>query len=165
MLNLDFDNLMYEEESFDLIFSNDALMHSVDQGKLLQNLASYLKKDGIIVMSDIIEDPNVDKADPKLVDFYKRYKITNLGNRELYDISLKKAGMKKILAHTDGGQAITRHFGMQLYSATVVNKDNLEGSEGCGKQWLDYKINGLYTWLDLSGRNLIEEGFFVYKKK
>ena len=109
VINVDFDNLMYEEESFDLIFSNDAFMHSVDTGKLMTSL---LKKDGIMVFSDIIEDPNVDKKDEKLVDFYARYKITNLGNRELYDKSLKAAGMKKILAHTDGGQAITRHFGM-----------------------------------------------------
>ena len=103
VLNLDFDNLMYEENTFDLIFSNDAFMHSTDQGKLFGYLASILKKDGIFVFSDIIEDPNVDKKDPKLVDFYDRYKITNLGNRELYDISLKAAGMKKILALTDGG--------------------------------------------------------------
>lgn len=112
VINVDFDNLMYEEESFDLIFSNDAFMHSVDTGKLMTSLAGLLKKDGIMVFSDIIEDPNVDKKDEKLVDFYARYKITNLGNRELYDKSLKAAGMKKILAHTDGGQAITRHFGM-----------------------------------------------------
>ena len=128
-------------------------------------MATFLKKDGLIVFSDIIEDPNVDKSDPWMVDYYARYKITNLGNRELYDVSLKKAGMKKILAWTDGGQAITRHFGMQLYSATVINKENLEGKDGCGKKWLDYKINGLYTWLDLAGRNMIEEGFFAYKKK
>ena len=90
-------------DSFDLIFSNDAFMHSVDTGKLMTSLAGLLKKDGIMVFSDIIEDPNVDKKDEKLVDFYARYKITNLGNRELYDKSLKAAGMKKILAHTDGG--------------------------------------------------------------
>lgn len=157
--------MRYEADTFDLIFSNDAFMHSADQGKLFKYLASTLKKDGIFVISDIIEDPNVDKQDPILVDYYERYKIFNLGNRELYDVSLKAGGMKKILAHTDGGQAITRHFGMQLYSATVINKDNLEGADGCGKKWLDYKINGLYVWLDLAGRNMIEEGFFVYKKK
>lgn len=165
MLNMDFDELTFDACSFDLIFSNDAFMHSKDQGKLLQTLAGFLKKDGIMVFSDIIEDPKVDKNDPKMIDYYERYKIYNLGNRELYDVSLKRGGMKKILAHTDGGQAITRHFGMQLYSATVVNKDNLEGPDGCGKKWLDYKVNGLYVWLDLAGRNMIEEGFFCYKKK
>ena len=43
-------------------------MHSADSGKLMTSLAGLLKQDGILVFSDIIEDPNVDKKDPKMVD-------------------------------------------------------------------------------------------------
>lgn len=165
VIKMNFDNLTFEKESFDLIFSNDAFMHSADQGKLCISCASLLKKDGIIVLSDIIEDPKVSKQDPRIIEIYKRYKLTNLGNRELYDESLKAGGMRKIVAFTDGGQQITRHFGMQMYSATVVNRDKILAADGAGQQFMDYKFTDLELWLELSDQCLIEEGFFCYKKR
>ena len=63
-----FDNLNYTDNSFDIIFSNEAILHSKDKAKLMQQIAKMLTKDGICVISDIIEAPDVEKS--KLREVY-----------------------------------------------------------------------------------------------
>lgn len=78
-----FDNLKYENDSFDIIFSNEAILHSSNKEKLMTEVVRILRNDGICVISDIIEAPNVDKT--QLVEVYNRLGLTSMGNHELYD--------------------------------------------------------------------------------
>jgi len=55
-----FDNLQYESGSFDIIFSNEAILHSSDKPKLMTEIARILRGDGICVISDILEVPDVE---------------------------------------------------------------------------------------------------------
>jgi len=86
-----FDDLQYEDGSFDLVFSNEAFLHSADKTALMQKIARLLRKDGVTVFSDILEAPNVDQA--QLRDVYSRLDLTSMGNHELYDRTLTAAGM------------------------------------------------------------------------
>lgn len=63
-----FDDLKFQSESFDVIFSNEAILHSSDKPKLMKEISRILTTDGIVVISDIIEAPNVEKA--KLTEVY-----------------------------------------------------------------------------------------------
>src|SRR3989338_7278623 len=47
----DFDDIIFEDESLDLIFSNMGLQWSIDLQKTFSVLTRYLKKDGLIVFS------------------------------------------------------------------------------------------------------------------
>lgn len=59
---MSFDELTYESESFDIVFSNEAILHSQDKEKLMLEIAKIVKKDGCCIISDILESPTVDKA-------------------------------------------------------------------------------------------------------
>ena len=87
-----------------------------------------------------------------------------MGTTKIYDETLQGCGFTKILCESDSGQAIWRHFGQQLHSATVTKKDKLLGPDGVSPEFLAYKVNGLHTWLNLSMNGLIEQGWYVYKK-
>ena len=54
------DNKDLEKESFDLVFANDTFMHSSNKVKLVTEVSKLLKKDGIIVFTDIVKSQDVD---------------------------------------------------------------------------------------------------------
>jgi len=60
-----------EDASFDLIFSNDAMIHTADPKKLMEEIARLLTPGGITVFSDIVEGPTATKEE--LADLYDRY--------------------------------------------------------------------------------------------
>jgi hypothetical protein len=88
-----------------------------------------------------------------------------LASADLYDKNLKAGGQKKIMMTVDGGEAITRHFGMQLYTATVLRKIELEGPKGVDPAYLANKKKLINAWLDAAEKNYLEQGWFVYKKE
>jgi len=52
-----------------------------------------------------------------------------MGNHQQYDRALTEAGLMKIMKEVDGAP-IVKHYGMILYSATVLKTDVLLGPEG-----------------------------------
>lgn len=100
----------YEDGSYDLIFSNDAMIHTADPKKLMQEIHRLLSKDGIVVFSDIVEGPTATRE--QLADLYDRYQLINMGSKKVYDETLMACGMTRILCEMDGGEAIWRHFGL-----------------------------------------------------
>jgi len=87
-----------------------------------------------------------------------------MGTKKIYDETLIKCGLNRILCETDKGEAVWRHFGLQLFNATGPKKEQLLGPNGISEEFLAYKVKGLHNWLNLSMNGLIEEGYFAYKK-
>lgn len=129
-----FDDLRYTDGSFDVIFSNESILHSKDKPKLMQEITRMLTKDGICVISDIIEAPDVDKS--KLTDVYQRLDLESMGNHEMYDQVLTEAGLTKIMKEVSC-DPIINHYGMVLYSATEIKRDELLGPNGVSPQFLE----------------------------
>ena len=148
-------------ESFDVIFSNEAILHSADKGALMCNIAKILTKDGICVISDIIEAPDVDKT--KLQDVYRRLDLPSMGNHELYDKKLTESGLTKVIKEVSSNPIIN-HYGMVLYSVTELKREELLGPNGVSKEFLDQQASGLFSWVDNGIAGLVEQGWFVYRK-
>ena len=129
-----FDDMTYDTACFDVIFSNEAILHSSDKTKLMQEIARMLTKDGICVISDIIESPDADKE--KLADVYARLDLNSMGNHVLYEKVLTEAGMTKLVNEVSS-TPIINHYGMILYSATEIKREELLGPKGVSKDFLD----------------------------
>ena len=54
---------------------------------------------------------------------------------------------------------------MQLYTATKYKKDELLGPGGISKEFYDYKVDGVHSWLDYCDANLLEQAYFIYRKE
>jgi len=155
-----FDDNKYEDGSFDLVFSNDAYLHSADKEKCMTGLCRILSKDGALVFSDILESPTVDREELK--DVYARLQLSNLGNHILYDKIFTKNGLTKKLADVSS-TPIIRHYGMVKYNATVLKKDELLNA-GVTQEFVDKQVFGLGKWIDCGQRGLVQQGWFAYRK-
>ena len=50
-----FDNLTnFENGKFDLIFSNDSLLHASDHAKIAREMGRLLRKGGVAIFSDLL---------------------------------------------------------------------------------------------------------------
>lgn len=156
-----FDDLQYESGSFDIICSNDSILHSTDKSKVMTEIARILKDEGICVITDILQAPNVDKD--KLTEVYKRLNLPSLGNHELYDQVLTDNGMTKLVKEVSP-EFIVKHFGMVLYSATEIKRDELLGPNGVSQEFVDRQVSGLHKWIQSGIEGLVEQGWFVYRK-
>ena len=65
----------------------------------------------------------------------------------------------------DGGDTIERHFGCQYWTATVYKKAELEGPNGITPELLANKKVLMWAWVEAASKNLMEQGWFVYKKE
>lgn len=59
---------------------------------------------------------------------------------------------------------IIKHYGMVLYSATELKRDELLGPNGVSAQFLDKQIEGLHKWVECGIEGLVQQGWFVYRK-
>ena len=57
-----FDNLKnFEDGTFDLIFSNEALYHSMDHVKIGREMGRLLRKDGVAIFSEFLLQKGIDQ--------------------------------------------------------------------------------------------------------
>jgi len=118
--HVSFDDMAYEDGSFDLIFSNDSFLHSSNKPKCMARLSQILAPGGALVFTDILESVTANKEDLKGV--YARLHLDSLGDNVTYDKVLSSNGLKKIVAECTA-TPIMRHYGAMYYNATVVKRD------------------------------------------
>lgn len=129
-----FDDIQYDTESFDIVFSNEAFLHSQNKEKLMLEVARLVKQNGCCIISDILESPTVEKA--KLTEVYGRLDLKSMGNHEMYEAKLTEAGMTKLFKEVSA-ESIIKHYGMVLYSATELKREELLGPNGVTQEFLD----------------------------
>jgi len=103
-----------EKESFDLIFANDTFMHSTNKTKLVTEIAKLLKKDGILVFTDILKKANGNED--KLKTLYSRLDLQSMATTEQYCKAMEAAGLIKQEVFFETEQLI-RHYGAVKYAA------------------------------------------------
>lgn len=126
-------------------------------------MGRLLRPGGISVFSDVLVQSNVSTNQlPVILDTFH---LNGLASAELYDKHLQAGGQKKILNKVDGGDAVERHFGYQLYTVTDYKKAELEGPNGISPKLLAQKKVLINAWIDAAEQNLMEQGWFVYIKE
>ena len=129
VIELNFDNMdgLIEPDSYDFVFSNDAFNHCSNYVKLMKDIHSFLKKDGIVAFSDMMESEG---ANPdEMVDLYKRLRNNKMPNATIYNNAMTEAGMSKIDFHTET-HAMMKHYGAVKYAACVTKREELLGPRG-----------------------------------
>mmetsp|Transcript_29998 Transcript_29998/g.45865 ORF Transcript_29998/g.45865 Transcript_29998/m.45865 type:complete len:148 (-) Transcript_29998:165-608(-) len=89
-----FDHLSFDPASFDLIFSNESILYSDDKKALMKNTADLVKWGGLVLYTDILENPSVPKE--ALTEVYGRLDLDGLGTKDLYDSTLQANGLTPI---------------------------------------------------------------------
>ncbi|MEX2404724.1 MAG: methyltransferase domain-containing protein [Balneolales bacterium] len=154
-----FENVPYSENSFDVIWSQDSFLHSGDREKVVIEASRLLKSGGTFIFTDPMQVKDVPKKELKPV--LDRIHLETMGSIDFYSNMATKYGFEEV-AIEDHTYQLINHYGRV--------KKELEGRYDeiikiCGADYVDRMIEGLTHWVDKGEKNYLKWGMLVFTKK
>lgn len=154
----DFENLPFDDNSFEVVWSQDAMLHSGDRYKIFQEVDRVLKPGGVFIFTDPMQRPD---ADPKeLQPVYERIHLDNLGSVKAYDDYAKKLGWEKV-EFDDYSHQLPRHY-QRVHDILDERYDELK--DIISTEYMDRMKTGLQHWVNAGNSGNLHWGILVYKK-
>jgi len=155
----DFTALDFEDSAFDLVWSQDAFLHSGDRQAVCAEAARVLKPGGRLVFTDPMQadDAPTDKLQP----IYDRIHLDSLGSPGFYRETLGRLGMKEVDFDKHSSQ-LPRHYA-RVRKALVENAEELR-ARGVSDDYIERMQAGLQHWVDGGHKGYLAWGIFVFEK-
>jgi sarcosine/dimethylglycine N-methyltransferase len=152
-----FENIPFEDNAFDVVWSQDAFLHSGDRARVLDEIARVLRPGGQLVFTDPMatEDCPPDIAAPIL----RRLHLETLGTPQYYERELVRLGFTDI-TFDDQTPQLTTHYQRVLDEtyqratelAGLVSRDYQERMKTGLRHWVTGGKSGHLAWGIFSAR-------------
>src|SRR5699024_7327588 len=154
----DFENIPYNSESFDIVWSQDALLHSGNRSRVLAEAERVLKPGGVFVFTDPMAADDVSITD--LQPVLDRIQLETMGSPGFYREELTRRGLveRRFENHTE---QLARHYG-RIRRELDANRDELE--QHISDQYLTNMRKGLQRWVKAGSDGLLAWGIMVFDK-
>jgi sarcosine/dimethylglycine N-methyltransferase len=158
VLHGSFENVPCDNDSFDIVWSQDAFLHSGDRPQILQEIDRVLTTGGEIIFTDPMQ---IDFCDTDaLQPVYDRLDLESLSTTGFYQAYFGKLGFKALSSNI-----LTDQLGVH-YSA--VRQQLLDRYEelvvDISPAYLDKMITGLQSWINAKEAEQLVWGVLHYKR-
>ncbi|MFT5470132.1 MAG: sarcosine/dimethylglycine N-methyltransferase [Verrucomicrobiales bacterium] len=154
----DFLQLPFEAESFDVIWSQDALLHTDERLKVLAEVNRTLKSGGKFIFTDLMRSDEC--PDENLQPVLDRLHLTCLGCPGLYRDAAGKLGWTE-LEWDDRSHQLTNHYSRVLVEMT---RRQTELGQACDATYFEKMKIGLEHWVRHGKAGDLKWGIFVFEK-
>ena len=141
-----FEEIPAEDDAFDLVWSQDAILHSGDRGKVMAEVARVLKPGGEFVFTDPMQADSC--PDGVLEPILARIHLESLGSPGFYRKAGTEAGFAE-MAFVDKSDHLVKHY-TRVLEETEALTDQL--MERVSEAYLRNMKEGLSHWIE-GGRN------------
>lgn len=155
----DFTNLAYDDASFDVVWSQDAILHSGDRARVCAEAARVLKPGGHLVFTDPMQSDEVNAE--RLQSIYDRIHLDSLASPGFYRKTLTEAGLEEV-SWEDHGEQLPRHYA-RVKRELEANENELR-ERGVSDDYIQKMKSGLQHWVDGGNRGDLEWGIFLFRK-
>lgn len=154
-----FESIPLTESSVDVVWSQDAILHSGDRQRVVAEIARVLKSGGELVFTDPME---VDACPPKVLQpVYDRIHLESLASVGFYRAEAARHGLEEIAIRPMSAQLRTHYAAVrrQLKSQyeTMI--------EIASKDYVDRMLIGLQHWVDAADRGYLDWGILHFRKR
>jgi sarcosine/dimethylglycine N-methyltransferase len=153
-----FEAIPAEDSSFDLVWSQDAILHSGHRETVLKEVARVLKPGGQFIFTDPMQAD--DCPEGVLQPILERIHLASLGSPAFYRQQLTKLGLKEI-KFEENTQQLINHY-TRVRSETASRRDELE--KAVSSEYIDRMIKGLGHWVDGGENGYLCWGIFIFQK-
>jgi len=153
-----FASIPFPDESFDVVWSQDAILHSDNREKVLEEAKRVLKPGGEMIFTDPMQADSC--PEDVLQPIYDRIHLTSLGSPGFYQQHAKKIGFEVL-----GFEELTPHL-TKSYARILQELEKREG-EVKGKisqEYIDNMKKGLRHWVDGGNNGYLAWGVFHFRK-
>ncbi|MCG5536037.1 methyltransferase domain-containing protein [Ectothiorhodospira mobilis] len=153
-----FEDIPAKDNSFDVVWSQDAILHSGNRTKVVEEVARVLKPGGVFIFTDPMQTDDAPKD--KLQPIYDRIHLETLGSPGFYREAAKKVGLEEI-AFEDHTHQLPRHYGRVL-KELESREDSLKGL--ISDDYISRMKKGLQHWVDGGNAGHLCWGIFRFRK-
>lgn len=154
-----FDDIPYEDDSFDIVWSEDAILHSSEKPKVFKEIKRVLKPGGYFIFTDPMQADGVSKKE--LQPILDRINLDEMGSIKRYLKMAQDAGLKKI-GIKDLSENLPAHYHRVR---TVLENDYDSIIRISSKKYIDNMIKGLTHWVDGGRKGNLSWAIMVFKKE
>lgn len=153
-----FNDMPFSDNSFDILVSQDAMLHSPDKGRLIDECARVLKPGGQFVYSDILERSTLGRQEAKRL--YSRINVSHLATFDMYEQKLKDSGFEVREIVELGSKNLGRSY-QAVHDIVEEKRDELVHERGTPDEIVDSALAGLRFWVEKAFEDKISWGLFV----
>lgn len=152
-----FDSVPFEPSTFDLVWSQDAILHAPDRRAVLDEVARVLAPGGDFIFTDPMQaDTLEDKA--ALQPIYDRIHLPDLASFDFYRKELAARGFEEISIEELTGQMRTHYS--RITEELDARRSELEASDA----FVDRMLKGLGHWVSGAEDGLLAWGIMHFRK-
>lgn len=153
----DFENLPDKDGTYDVVWSQDAILHSGDRGKVLDEVRRVLKPGGQFIFTDPMQSD--DCPEGVLQPILDRIQLSTLGSFKFYRSALAERGFREASI-----EDLTHQLRMHYWRVGKELKDNYdEAVKLSGKEYVDNMLRGLQHWVDGADNGYLAWGILDFR--
>lgn len=152
VVDASFEKVDYPDSTFDMVWSQDAILHSDHRDRVLAEVVRVLKPGGEFIMTDPMQADDCPEGvlDPIL----NRIHLNSLGSPGYYIKTAKNLGLLD-LGFEDHTHQLPRHYSRVYQTLTeledeladrVVSRDYIERMKGGLQHWINGGNSGYLAW-------------------
>ena len=159
VLHGSFEDIPLEDESVDIVWSQDAILHSGDRQRVLREVARVLRPGGEFIFTDPMQADTID--DPSaLQPIYDRIHLNSLASFQFYRTELTGLGFSE-LSIEDLTPQLSTHYG-RVAQELRNKRDQLAGK--ISTEYIDRMLKGLSHWVTGGENGHLKWGILHFKK-
>lgn len=154
-----FEEILLEDETFDVVWSQDAMVHSANREQVVAEAYRVLKPGGSFVFTDLMQ--HEDCPEGVLQPVLDRIHLDTLGSFEFYWSEARKQGFDLINLENLSGHLTTHYDRVRQETKNQYE----EVVSLCGKDYIDRMLKGLGHWVTAGKNGHLAWGILHFQKK
>lgn len=153
-----FESVEADDASFDVVWSQDSILHSSERDQVIAEAARVLKPGGELIMTDPMQVD--DCPEGVLQPVYDRIHLPSLGSIEFYRETAKQNGLEELEVE-EMTENLVKHYG-RVRRELEQNRDSI--TDKVSDAYIDRMITGLGHWVDAGSKGYLRWGILHFRK-
>lgn len=154
-----FEDVPLPDESVDIVWSQDAFLHSGDRARVLAEIDRVLKPGGEVIFTDPMQADDLEDTGA-LQPIYDRLHLSNLASFQFYRSGLSALGLEEIAVEPLTRQLV-RHYARV---AETLNARRAQIGDQISEAYVERMLAGLGRWVRAGREGLLAWGVIHYRK-
>jgi len=153
-----FENIPTEHNTFDVVWSQDAILHSGEKIKVMQEVTRVLKTNGQFIFTDPMQADDCPSG--VLQPVLDRIHLDSLGSFAFYRNQAEKLGWQELSIENLTPQLISHYT--RVKQELTNRREELNGK--VSDEYIDRMSQGLTHWIDAGNHGYLSWGILHFRK-
>jgi sarcosine/dimethylglycine N-methyltransferase len=154
-----FEHIPADDGTFDVVWSQDAILHSGRRGQVISEVARVLKRGGDFIFTDPMQADDCPAG--VLQPVLDRIHLESLGSPGFYKEAAGNSGLR-FLDFIDYTPHLIRHY-QRVHDELLANRSVLRGK--VSDEYIERMLKGLMHWVEAGSKGYLSWGILHFRKE